>query len=67
MHVKTARCVVCGSHGWLFDVDPYGFARWTELGEDLQTALPGLDEEERKLLAFGIHAHCWERAEKAFG
>jgi len=61
MHVKTRQCVVCGERGWVFDVDALGFVRWTELGEDIQDALPGLSADERELLLTGIHAHCWQK------
>jgi hypothetical protein len=44
----------------LEDVDALGFLRWSELGEDILTALPDLDADQRELLISGTHAHCWE-------
>lgn len=60
MNVLTRPCVVCGERGWVFDVDALGFARWSELGEPVQDALPDLNEDERELLISGTHAHCWK-------
>jgi hypothetical protein len=45
----------------LEDVDALGFLRWKELGEDILSALPDLDADQRELLISGTHAHCWER------
>jgi hypothetical protein len=60
MNVVTQKCVVCKQNGMLKDVDALGFLRWSELGEDILTALPGLDADQRELLISGTHAHCWE-------
>jgi hypothetical protein len=60
MKVVTKKCVVCKQNGMLEDVDALGFLRWSELGEDIQKALPGLDADQRELLISGTHAHCWE-------
>jgi hypothetical protein len=43
MNVVTRKCVVCKQNGMLEDVDALGFLRWSELGEDILTALPTLD------------------------
>jgi hypothetical protein len=61
MIVTTRKCVMCGNRSVLHDVDALGYIRWTELGENIQDALPGLDADQRKLLMTGTHAHCWER------
>ena len=61
MNVVTKRCVVCGSNGMLENVDALGFIRWSELGENIQDALPDLDADQRELLMTGTHAHCWEK------
>jgi hypothetical protein len=42
-------------------VDALGYIRWSELGENIQDALPQLDTEQRELLISGTHAHCWEK------
>ena len=42
-------------------VDALGYIRWSELGVEIQVALPELDEDQRELLITGTHAHCWER------
>jgi hypothetical protein len=60
MNVVTRKCVVCKQNGMLEDVDALGFLRWSELGEDILTALPTLDADQRELLISGTHAHCWE-------
>jgi hypothetical protein len=60
MNVVTRKCVVCKQNGMLEDVDALGFLRWSELGEDIVTALPELDADQRELLISGTHAHCWE-------
>ena len=60
MNVVTKKCVVCGKNGMLEDVDALGYLMWSELGEDIQKALPGLDADQRELLLTGTHAHCWE-------
>ena len=61
MNVVTKRCVLCGSNGMLENVDALGFIRWSELGENIQDALPELDADQRELLMTGTHAHCWEK------
>ncbi len=61
MNVITPACRVCGERGTLHDVDALGYIRWSELGENIQDALPGLDADQRELLMTGTHAHCWER------
>ena len=61
MNVITRKCQVCGNKGMVEDVDALGFIRWSELGENIQDALPGLDADQRELLMTGTHAHCWER------
>jgi len=61
MNVVTRRCVVCKEHGMLEGVDALGYIRWSELGENIQDALPQLDTEQRELLISGTHAHCWEK------
>ena len=61
MNVLTRKCVVCGERGMLEDVDALGFLRWKELGEEILSALPALDADQRELLISGTHAHCWER------
>jgi hypothetical protein len=61
MNVMTRKCVVCGQNGMLENVDALGFIRWSELGENIQDALPDLDADQRELLMTGTHAHCWEK------
>jgi hypothetical protein len=61
MNVVTRKCVMCGQHGMVEDVDALGYIRWSELGENIQDALPGLDADQRELLMTGTHAHCWEQ------
>lgn len=61
MRVITQTCRMCGKGGVVEDVDALGFIRWSELGENIQDALPGLDADQRELLMTGTHAHCWER------
>ena len=61
MNVITPKCPMCGNQGVVENVDALGFIRWQELGENIQDALPGLDEDQRELLMTGTHAHCWER------
>jgi hypothetical protein len=61
MIVTTRKCVMCGNRSVLHDVDALGYIRWTELGENILDALPGLDADQRELLMTGTHAHCWER------
>jgi hypothetical protein len=60
MNVVTKKCVVCKQNGMLEDVDALGYLMWSELGEDILKALPGLDADQRELLISGTHAHCWE-------
>jgi hypothetical protein len=61
MRVETPTCRVCGNRGVLEDVAALGFIRWSELGENIQDALPELDADQRELLMTGTHAHCWEK------
>ena len=61
MIVTTQPCRMCGNRSTLHDVDALGYIRWSELGEMIQDALPGLDEDQRELLISGTHAHCWEK------
>jgi len=61
MIVTTRKCPVCGNRSVLHDVDALGYIRWTEMGHNIQDALPGLDADQRELLMTGTHAHCWER------
>jgi hypothetical protein len=61
MNVVTRRCVVCKERGMLEGVDALGYIRWSELGENIQDALPDLDADQRELLMTGTHAHCWEK------
>ena len=61
MRVHTPICRMCGNGGVLDNVDALGFIRWSELGENIQDALPGLDADQRELLMTGTHAHCWTR------
>jgi hypothetical protein len=42
-------------------VDALGYIRWSEMGENIQDALPELDADQRELLMTGTHAHCWEK------
>jgi hypothetical protein len=67
MNVVTPKCRVCGNNGMLEDVDALGYIRWSELGENVQDALPGLDADQRELLMTGTHAHCWETMWAPFG
>jgi hypothetical protein len=67
MNVVTPKCRVCGNNGMLEDVDALGYLRWSELGENVQDALPGLDADQRELLMTGTHAHCWETMWAPFG
>jgi hypothetical protein len=60
VNVVAPPCPVCGQRGTLHGVDALGYVRWSELGEPVQTALPGLDADQRELLMTGTHAHCWE-------
>ena len=66
MNVVTPECVVCKERGMLEGVDALGFIRWSELGENIQDALPGLDADQRELLMTGTHAHCWEKMWEGF-
>jgi hypothetical protein len=61
MNVITRKCVVCGNGSTLHDVNALGYIRWSELGENIQDALPELDADQRELLMTGTHAHCWEK------
>ena len=61
MIVTTQACVVCGNRSTLHGVDALGYIRWSELRENIQDALPGLDPDQRELLMTGTHAHCWEK------
>ena len=61
MNVITRNCRVCGNKGMVEDVDALGFVRWSQLGENIQDALPGLTADERELLLTGTHPHCWVR------
>ena len=61
MNVVTPRCVVCKEHGMIEGVDALGYIRWSELGVEIQVALPELDADQRELLITGTHAHCWNR------
>jgi hypothetical protein len=67
MNVVTPKCRVCGNNGMLEDVDALGYIRWSELGENVQDALPQLDADQRELLMTGTHAHCWETMWSPFG
>lgn len=60
MNVMTPRCVVCNKQAVIEGVDALGYIRWSELGENIQDALPELDADQRELLITGTHAHCWE-------
>ena len=61
MNVITKRCRVCERSAVVEDVDALGFIRWSQLGENIQDALPDLTDDQRELLMTGTHAHCWER------
>jgi hypothetical protein len=61
MIVTTMPCKVCGNRSVLHDVDAMGYLLWTEIGENIQDALPELDADQRELLMTGTHAHCWEK------
>ena len=61
MTVTCPPCPMCGARSILYDVDALGYLEWTELGKNIQDALPGLDADQRELLMTGTHAHCWER------
>ena len=61
MRVTTNPCPVCKARSVVFDVDAEGYVGWSELGVNIQDALPGLDADQRELLITGTHAHCWER------
>jgi tRNA(Arg) A34 adenosine deaminase TadA len=61
MIVTTMPCRMCGNRSVVHDVDALGYVRWSELGENIQDVLPGLDADQRELLMTGTHAHCWER------
>jgi hypothetical protein len=66
MRVETPKCEICGNRGVLDNVDALGFLRWSELGENIQDALPDLDADQRELLMTGTHAHCWEKMWERF-
>jgi len=66
MIVTTRKCQMCGNQSVLHDVDALGFIRWSELGENIQDALPDLDADQRELLMTGTHAHCWEKMWEGF-
>ena len=66
MNVLTKPCKVCGAKAVVENVDALGFIRWSELGENIQDALPELDEDQRELLMTGTHAHCWEAMWEGF-
>ena len=66
MNVVTRNCVVCGRNGMLEDVDALGYLRWSELGVNVQDALPELDADQRELLVTGTHAHCWQTMWEGF-
>jgi hypothetical protein len=57
MNVITPPCPMCKERGVLEDVDALGFVRWSELGENIQDALPQLDADQRELLMTG-HARA---------
>ena len=57
---------MCGSNAVLDDVDALGFIRWTQLGDNIQDALPDLDDDQRELLMTGTQAHCWEKMWEGF-
>jgi len=61
MIVTTRKCPVCGNRSVLHDVDALGYILWSEMGQNVQEALPGLDADQRELRMTGTHAHCWER------
>jgi hypothetical protein len=61
MIVTTMPCKVCGNRSVLHDVDAMGYLLWTEIGENIQDALPELDADQRELLISGTHAQCWEK------
>ena len=61
MIVTCRPCPMCGNRSILDGVDALGYLEWTELGKNIQDALPGLDADQRELLMTGTHAHCWER------
>jgi hypothetical protein len=62
VRVVCRRCAFCGERGVLEDVDALGYVEWSELGKNIQEALPELDADQRELLISGTHAHCWEMA-----
>ena len=66
MNVVTKPCTMCGAQAMVENVDALGFIRWSELGENIQDALPELDDDQRELLMTGTHAHCWERMWEGF-
>jgi len=61
MIVTCPPCRVCGNRSVLDGVDALGYLEWTELGKEIQNALPDLNADQRELLISGTHAHCWER------
>ena len=61
MNVVTPPCLGCKKRGVLEGVDALGYIRWSELGENIEDALPELDADQRELLITGTHAHCWDR------
>ena len=61
MMVTCPPCPMCGKRSVLDGVDALGYLEWTELGKEIQNALPQLDADQRELLISGTHAHCWQR------
>ena len=59
MNILCGRCQVCHNAAEV-EVPTEGYWRWRR-GEEIQTALPELDADQRELLLTGTHAHCWER------
>lgn len=63
MTVRTDPCRVCGADALVEPVDFEGWVMWDEGYATIDEALPDLDEDQRRLLETGIHAHCWFRWE----
>lgn len=57
--VKTKPCTVCGEYE-VWSLDRQAVTRWQE-GENIQSAFPDMNAEDREILISGTHPACWTK------
>jgi hypothetical protein len=57
--VKTRPCTVCDQYE-VWSLDREAVTRWQE-GENIQSAFPDMNAEDREILISGTHPACWDK------